>query len=299
LSFQQNAFQQNAFQIEAPGGGPVSIGWFQPFSDPVRVNPVARYGAALAASGLIFLHPVFSPTVLDASPPPASGPVFTKVVQYQSSAFVFAPGAAPVETITVDKWFQPLSEPVRKRPKVAFDTFHAFQPTPIIKVDWFQPLSEPTRRKRVQTQQFHAFQPTPIIKMDWFQPLSEPTRTLRGKMTLHISGAAYLTPVFDPPVFSVTALSSGASFFREFQYQAYAFKESLTPPPPEVVTVDKWYMPLSEPVRLKVGLEVKLQQTLAQGSVNELFERSPSTGPLYIRSRGGSRTTFWKGRTVT
>jgi hypothetical protein len=89
----------------------------------------------------------------------------------------------PGETVTVDKWFQALSEPVRfpRGLKAAQQPFFFFDPQPFVPFSWFEALSEPPRFPRrlpASEQQFQAYSPNPltIIPFNWFEALSEPPR---------------------------------------------------------------------------------------------------------------------------
>jgi hypothetical protein len=365
MSMQHNSWQQNAFQVGVAGAAAaVSIGWFMPLSEPVRAPkrtahyreftaspiPVVPFGwfrelssprdlsrkgvsAHLQTSFTSSLSPPAN-SVLFASTMGFAGPTFTKTVQYQAYASGYG-AVTPAETVTLDKWHRPLAEPVRARPKTAFHTFHFFQPTPIISIGWFTSLSEPVRVRRAPPQSFHYFQPSPVVPFGWFEELSIPkTRARIGLSThLQISFVGDLIPR-TPSLFAASLPISGPTFTKTVQYQAYAFVGNYAVA--EIVTVDKWFASLSEPVRLKPGLRApqqrffttdafpipfpdfgwfqpfsnppvmtrqglpaKLQQALAQGAVNEVFNRSPSTGPLFMRKVGGKPQVYWRGRTRT
>lgn len=69
----------------------------------------------------------------------------------QSDWDVLAPYvvAAPAETVTVDKWFQPASQPVRRRASASPTQYVAPLTTRTATVaDWFAPIVQPQRRVR-------------------------------------------------------------------------------------------------------------------------------------------------------
>jgi hypothetical protein len=144
--------------------------------------------------------------------------------------------AAGAETITPDKWFAALSEPVRFRPGLAAgrQQFSALaDPYPFVSFSWFTELSKPASLTRPglppSQQQFTALypMPSPFVATGWFAPLSEP---VRSKPALPPA----LLPFFsaDTAVIPVSKLSP-------------------------------WFAPLSEPVRSRPGLAAARQQFLA------------------------------------
>jgi hypothetical protein len=89
------------------------------------------------------------------------------------------------EIITVDKWYQALSQPARSLPRspAATAQFSIAPPfPPVVPFSWFAPLSEPPVKTlqglRPSQQQFAAFNPLPRVSFSWFAPLSEPPRKL-------------------------------------------------------------------------------------------------------------------------
>jgi hypothetical protein len=174
MSMQQNSFQQNAFQIGAATGAPaVDIGWFEPLSnikrprttsraaprqavffDPLPQPPPMGWFQPLAVpqrrnaklkalndrnnSGNTYLTPVSEPTLVSVTTS-YQGPTFTRVTRYQSMAFV--PDLAPaVETVTVDKWFTPFTDPKRVRPhRPPAPVDLALDPFPVVSFSWFHP----------------------------------------------------------------------------------------------------------------------------------------------------------------
>lgn len=140
--------------------------------------------------------------------------------------------AGGAEVITVDKWFQPLSEPVRFKRGLApkYQQTIALHPLPIVNISWFSGLSEPVRQKiglHARYQQFSTVQNIkPIVPFGWFAPLSEP---VRKKPRL---------PESEQPYLSIDLLPT--------------------------VLMD-WFSSLSEPKRFKQGLRADLGIVLARG----------------------------------
>lgn len=177
-AFQGDAFQNDAFQICNPGAVAPAIPW-PPYTDPSYALWVKRR--------------IFSASV---------------------PSLFYTPFVPPSETITVDKWFEPLSERlVKSKLRSAEYPAFAYGATPIVNnVDqWWQNLSTPPKTKP-RTVEFPAFAygPTPIVvPVDgWWNNLATP-------------------PKVKPRPIEFTAFTYGAS-------------------PTEVITVDKWFEPLSE-----------------------------------------------------
>jgi len=74
-------------------------------------------------------------------------------------------------------WFGGLSEPVRKKPRVAWTDHISFQ-FPIVSFSWFSRLSEPTPpKKRIIAPPYFSFSPNPIqLSFGWYGNLTEPVR---------------------------------------------------------------------------------------------------------------------------
>lgn len=140
-------------------------------------------------------------------------------------------GSGTAEVITVDKWFQPLSEPPRFRKfNTALQQFATGSPLPFVPFAWFVPLSEPAVKVKVGLtagqQQALAFDPVPFVSFGWFAQLSEPVRFKRN-------------------------------IVRE--QQPFTTDTSVIP----VSMLMPWFAPLSEPPRFKPGLTASLQQSIA------------------------------------
>lgn len=143
------------------------------------------------------------------------------------------------ENITPDKWFQPLSIPVRFRPglRAAQQQFAALPDAfPFVPFAWYEDLAKPSivARPALRTGEipFFTFQPmpSPFVATGWFEALAEPVRFRRG-----------LRPSQQP-----------------------FFASDTTPIP--VSKLVPWFQALAEPVRFRQGLAAARQQFLAEPS---------------------------------
>jgi hypothetical protein len=184
--------------------------------------------------------------------PPWSEPVRQRIAPALAIALIAAGEFVSFNTITseaisADKWFVPLSEPVRVKPRLleALQEVEPDNPFGLLQVEtvsidrWLAPLAEPVRHAReprttTAAQAFWGYVEAPpfgeIALIDrWLQPWSEPVRVK-------------------------LALSAGAQAFWGY-VEAAPFRET--------VSLDRWGYPWSEPVRLKPGLGVAYQLTPA------------------------------------
>lgn len=223
--------------------------WHQPLSEPVRLRalPVAVVVAGLfwtpftpAPRADTWLPPLSQPTLRSGlttalisssgetwAPTlpslsllwqqPLSQPTVRLATQQTPPAFVYAPAAAS-ETITLDKWYQPLSGPeysiglpTPEQPYLSFVKAGPF-PETVTADRWFQPLSQPLARGAAP----FVAEIGPVFvsaSVEWFQPLSIPRARAPS------------------------------------QYQALSYGYFVASAAPETITLDKWYEPLSIPVR--------------------------------------------------
>jgi hypothetical protein len=204
--------------------------WWRPLSEPVRFD---RFGVQYQAiPQFIFVSATGSG--VGAVPTGFTHQPRIQSFQYQvSAAPVFTPTA---ETVTVDKWWQPLSEPVRVKAGLATPLQQSLAlvkaaPFPeTVSIDrWLLPFSEPVRIKPgllVDAQREVGYANIqPLVSFGWFNWLNEPVRLKPGL------GAPY-----------------------QLVYAAN------TSPFTETVTVDKWFAWLAEPVRVKARLGTALNQ---------------------------------------
>jgi len=134
--------------------------------------------------------------------------------------------------------------------------------------DWFRPLSEPVRqppRLREALQRFEAPDTSvggPILMSQWFAPLNVPTPRVQGLKPSQQQATA-MDPQSMTDAEAVTVdrwlipLSQPIRTKRPVAFQLAMVWHFQT----EVVTLDKWYAPWREPARLKRGLRASLQMT--------------------------------------
>ena len=254
----------------------LAFDWFRPFPDPVRRKPFINEGGE-------FLTPSFSGTevvTLDKWFQPLSVPVRPLVRAPWTQQVVDPFILTQPEATTVDRYWQNFSTPVRRKPQAAEGQF-AFNTTEIVTLDkWFRPLSEPVRRKPQAAEGRIAYAPeytgTEVVTVDkWFQPLSVPVRPpARVAHTQFTIDPYALTqpevttvdrwhqplslPVRRPAQAVPGAFASGkpdlafdwfAPFSEPVRRRPVGRAELSSPVTvPEVVTMDKWFRPLSEPV---------------------------------------------------
>jgi hypothetical protein len=106
-------------------------------------------------------------------------------------SLLLAGGAAPAETITVDKWFKQHENPVRKFVATAVVASSLFfvpvvaQPETITVDKWYQPISQPFKQplRKVDFGEFRFELPRTILVSDWFQPAVQPSNKIRLRQT--------------------------------------------------------------------------------------------------------------------
>jgi hypothetical protein len=197
------------------------------------------------------------------------GIVVVSQFQYQAQAKPIA----PVETVTVDKWHELLSEPVRTR---QLPTALQQQPVLVLNPDtqvtqnyesrWHYQWSEPVRQKpglHASAQSFIALQLdagtqiTQTYESRWHYPWSEPVRTRQLAPAQQQSAAFVFVP--PPPVAPALPTPStgyvGITVPYQLQYQGTTAPFFVG----ETITVDKWFASWRDPVRDKPGLRVSQQ----------------------------------------
>ena len=129
------------------------------------------------------------------------------------------------ETVTLDKWYRPASEPVRKVVAIAA----------IVGATTFAPPFVPD---------------SAAVTLDrWYQPASEPVRT---SVPLLLEGGMTVAPPFVPDSAAVTMdrwyqpASEPVRTVPAAQQQATTFVPVVEVPAP---SMDSWYQPASEPVQ--------------------------------------------------
>jgi hypothetical protein len=272
----------------------VSFGWFSNLSEPTK--PKSAVATASQQSAIISSQPVVSFGWFEAlvDPPRIKRPPV-------SDSFFAAPVFTTAEVITVDKWFEQLSDPTRRIPAAKQVTIVEW--TAVTIDQWLVPFADPVRRAGLSTAHQQAFFSglfftTEVVttdkwvtqlsipqrqlprdadyqfendwtatdtSMEWFSPLSEPQRT---KLGLKV---ALQTPLYWPPLFITTEQVTVDKWFVPFteilrrkpdanQYEGDSRFGAVS------VRL-KWFNPLSEPVRQKVGLPITEQQAYFSSQV--------------------------------
>lgn len=225
--------QGGAFYVGAPPFSVAENRWFAPLSEPTRRKPTVQPDA-LSWSG-------------------------------------FTPSAA-VETVTVDKYYAWLSEPVRVRPGLPVYDQQALISVP-------QPISGSndvafasantivpySRTLLYQSQAYTPFTPAAAetVTVDkWFRPLVEPVR--KPSIVYEQGGIFYVgaAPFSEAESRWLSALSEPTRRKPTVQPDGLSWSY-FTPASTEVVTVDKYYNWLSEPVRLPRALAAHQQPFLS------------------------------------
>lgn len=167
--------------------------WHQPWSEPIRLDlRAARLKAAYQQAATIDPYALTqAEAVLESKwHQPWSEPRRSKYERYLATPaqqfFEFEPEPPDLETV---EWYQPLSEPVRLKPRLITGAQPAFVigAPPIVSFSWYHPLGEPVREKpkkylAVYEQHFFEFEPEPpeLEVEAWFNWLSEPQRQKVG-----------------------------------------------------------------------------------------------------------------------
>ncbi len=167
------------------------------------------------------------------------------------------------EKVTEDRWHQPWSEPVRQKlgQRAALQdeyTAPVFVPAVVaVNYGWFEPFSEPVRAKsHVEAVSFDF---TAVTVTSSVTAIATNTASASVVFERRIQYQGKTEPVFVPlDTFVVSLDTAAVSFGRRVQYQTSASPVFVT----AAVTDIRWFAPLSEPVRLKLGLGAWQQQFL-------------------------------------
>jgi hypothetical protein len=173
---------------------------------------------------------------------------------------------------TVNQWYGALAEPSRRKglaaAVVAAGCFWSGF-TPQITTDrWHQAFSEPQRAKRglpVNEQQSAAFVPLPTHIPGWQFETTQPTRR-KGLATAQQQAIAFIGASPFAETVSADRWHQGTSqptLRKRIVYPDGASNSSYIVPSTETVTVDKWFYEFSSPVRSRLGLPVREQQSVA------------------------------------
>jgi hypothetical protein len=176
--------------------------------------------------------------------------------------FYYAPYVTPAEDVTLDKWYESLSEP-RQRPKWLESRYHPYQaytgsdpfPESVTADRWRFELSHPVRRS-VRGQTDPIYTPFVVtaetITVDkWYQEFGQPKRAFRLQVDQPYSPFIAETITLDKWFVSMSDPT------RRIPTRLGEFTYNTT----EIVQVSKWFAPLSEWPRQKPT--VRFQQDLA------------------------------------
>lgn len=229
---------QSKVEPVSPPGTPF---WGLPWSEPSR----RIFATALIASGLIAVPQDTGPTGTGTAIAAINSPIiFDKSFQYQDiiepvsiitqASPEYIPGSE--HQTQFDKWF------------IYEDIVDPIQQT--VSLDWITPFSEPQHRKILSISDvvLSTFTGSENISLDkWYISLSEPKRFALPRLSGQFS--------FVQLVASQTGTGIGISIFNSpVIFQSYIQYQDLTEPintaAAEVITVDKWFRALTEPVRV-------------------------------------------------
>ena len=200
----------------------VSFGWFGSLSDP-SVLAKAGLRAALQQAAIIDPYALTQPEVVSESKWHQAWSEPVRLKPGLSAALQQTLGWNPVfaapEVVTVDKWWEPWSDPTRQKwsPKT-YPIAGFLAPQPQVSFGWYGGLVDPAKPKKTisaAAQQSFLVDTDPVVSFGWVYQLSEPVRFKRGLY---------------------------APYHEEFWWGDFT---------PEVSTPDKWFEPLSEPVRTR------------------------------------------------
>jgi hypothetical protein len=230
--------------MAAPGEDVTVDKWFSPPSQPVRRTGIGvEQQPALAWSGHTPAEPGDGTGL--ASVVGGLAPRVTSFL-YPSLQEPVSIVEAPAETVTLDKWFAPLSQPIRGRTTTG-QQFLAFVPNPET-LAWYVPVQQPQAGKPRQQQEAlfwsgHA----PLQVDDWRSPIEQPQRRTARQYQEFFWG--YTTPASAEDVtLDKWFTPAGQPQFKPArQYQEYFWSAHTPAAVVETVTVDKWFAPLAQP----------------------------------------------------
>jgi hypothetical protein len=240
--------------------------WWQPLSLPVLRAGLA---AAVMASGAVLAPPQVAvapvPSVASYVQPLSQPVLRTGLSAAQQPAFAAAVNTAK-ETTTVDRWYTPFSDPVR-RPWTPSNIPSAVKNTStpivaaIVNLGWAAPLSQPTLRVQ-EGGDFLALavsQDVEATTVDrWFQPFSMPLRKAWSPASLPVAAWTGFVQAQAPTVKLEWWRPWPDPIRRQWSpssQPAFATSGSLSVEP---TTVDRWWQPLSVPVP-RVGISTVQQ----------------------------------------
>lgn len=236
--------------------------WHYAWSEPVR----QKLGLLAALQAAPDYWSTFTPSAeivtLDKWYAALAEPVRQKSALQVASQHFFSANFSPIVSFS---WYQELATPPKVKVSIApaSQQFIAAGTNPIVSFDWRQWLSEPVRQKtglQAQFQKYLEFDPNPLVSFSWFGSLADPIRQKQG---LQAQFQKYLE--FDPnPLVSFSWFNSLTDPIVKIKLWLAAANQgqpawSTFTPAGEIVTLDKWYIALAEPVRQKRGLQAGSQ----------------------------------------
>jgi hypothetical protein len=178
-----------------------------------------------------------------------SNQVVNKTVIYEDRT-TYSETPVFVETVTVDKWYAPLSTPVRRKLLTDPQEYAQAPHTPFA-LAWARQLDTPVRRRFVVAEEGSNFSAPPKPEANdaigWRYDLATPVRRKftfygdygYGNFLPHTNDVRWYSPL-DVPTRRLVR-----TWQIEFAQAAY------TPVVEEIITADKWWRPLDEPHRVK------------------------------------------------
>lgn len=191
--------------------------WFAPTSQPTRRKPQVNQGISSYVEPVTFTPETFVP-VFSQSPVHIVVPVrFQYKAHFPDLRSLTAP-----ENVTVDKWFAPTQQPVRRKVQAPLQrTFYTERGiVEIVSLDkWIQPAQIPVRQKRFTAPaQFEPVFFNPFISLDkWYVPTQQPVRTIPTRRYMWPAYPALVE--FEVPPF----------WFEKFEPQADPFTDKFAP----------------------------------------------------------------------
>jgi len=249
--------------------------WWRPLSE--FLHRTKRSAAALEPASVIDVELLTQPeeTLVSKWVPQTNEPVRVKkglLTALQQAFFIDANIAAvpPAEEITLDKWYHPFSEPVLVKarasdfPAHTNDTEGLTLPEVTSLDKWFTALSEPVRTQPASlagllSDTDYVGEPSdvePLAEfMGWFRDLAQPTypRILpisNYPSSFYQDEISELDPTAERLAWYVDLSTPTLPKVRVAEFPAYTIDvDALTQP--EVTSLDRWFSPFSEPVRLQ------------------------------------------------
>ena len=171
---------------------------------------------------------------------PASEPYFTKRREANTGqTFLDVP-----RTVLLTDWFQPASEPVRRKPTQLLGGEYRFEvPRTILLNDWFAEIRQPyfSKLRLLPYGEYRFEVPRTILVTDWFQPISQPSRVL--KITVVGETRVDVEETQDAGIMDWFREVSQPYFSKKRNYFTGEFRFEV----PREVLITDWFQPISVP----------------------------------------------------